>query len=146
MASSLGKESRCTRGVSDRFIYSLGVDLKHYAPVTIILVNHRHITKAPKLVSCVPVLHVGTPLGNSASALDCISHPASIYRFEADADDIAIPHFLILHSSIITVWVHHRHFGRVELDICFKPIWFIASSSLKNRLVPRFVMFPTNDK
>jgi hypothetical protein len=70
MSSSTENESRCIRGVNHRFIYSLGVDLKHLTPVTPIQVDCRHITTVQELVSCVFVLHVGTLQGKSAVAVD----------------------------------------------------------------------------
>jgi hypothetical protein len=61
-ASSTENGSRLIRGVNDQLIYSLSLDVKHRTPVTPILVYHRHIPMAQELVSCISVLHVGTPL------------------------------------------------------------------------------------
>ena len=70
MASSTGNESRFVRGANDRYIYLLAVNVKHGALVRPVLVNYRHILMAQQSVSCVFVLHFGTPLGTSAVAVD----------------------------------------------------------------------------
>ena len=70
MASSTGNKNRCMKVASDRYIYLLAVNVKYNALVRPILVNYRHILMAQESVSCVFVLHVGTPLGISAVAVD----------------------------------------------------------------------------
>jgi hypothetical protein len=118
MASSTENESRLIRGMNDPFICSLGVDVKHRTPVTPILVYYGHIPMAQELVSCVSVLPVGSPLGKSAVAVDWILHLASAYHQKTPTTPL-LPHLSILHSSIINARVHHRYFGRSELDVCF---------------------------
>jgi hypothetical protein len=118
MASSTENESRLIRGMNDPFICSLGVDVKHRTPVTPILVYYGHIPMAQELVSCVSVLPVGSPPGKSAVAVDWISHLASAYHQKTPTTPL-LPHLSILHSSIINARVHHRYFGRSELDVCF---------------------------
>jgi hypothetical protein len=70
MASSTVNENRSMKVANDRYIYLLAVNVKHGALVRPILVDYRHILMAQESVSCVFVLHVGTPLGTSAVAVD----------------------------------------------------------------------------
>lgn len=70
MASSTGTKNRSMKVANVRYIYLLAVNAKHSALVRPILVNYRHILMAQESVSCVFVLHAGTPLGISAVAVD----------------------------------------------------------------------------
>jgi hypothetical protein len=154
MASFIETGSRSTEHANERFIYFVGINAEHSAPVTPVLADSKNILMARKSVSCVSAVRVETPPGKSAIAVDGhrVSQAYTIVRRRRHPS-YHTSQYLAL--ALLPLKCTRDMFGQTELDIypnlrcpnlrC--PQYRLSHTRVsRKKLVPQLVVSQTSDK